>query len=281
MKKPETKKQVFAAFISAGIIVMLILAGPAQAFVSSLTVSESSVKQGEDVSFIASIDISSQEFLNITALTLEITGPKNVTCVFNADGIPITDCEDLEIQKISQPGFGYGYSYGYGSTNGILAFNISLDTTNMPAGNYSTALVLDYNSNKQTTTAGNNFEIITEGEENEKVTICHIPPGNPENAHTITISESALQAHLSHGDYLGECVNDDETGNGNHEDNETGNSGNNGNSGGNNNSNSNNSGSNNDTNGNSGEHGNSGNNNSDGNGNGNSEGNNSGNGKNK
>jgi hypothetical protein len=40
-----------------------------------------------------------------------------------------------------------------------------------------------------------------------KVTICHIPPGNPENAHTITISENALAAHINnHGDILGACT---------------------------------------------------------------------------
>ena len=39
----------------------------------------------------------------------------------------------------------------------------------------------------------------------DKVTICHIPPGNPENAHTITIDISALPAHLAHGDTLGPC----------------------------------------------------------------------------
>ena len=38
-----------------------------------------------------------------------------------------------------------------------------------------------------------------------KVTICHIPPGNPDNAHTITVSWSAVVAHLSHGDALGQC----------------------------------------------------------------------------
>ena len=39
-----------------------------------------------------------------------------------------------------------------------------------------------------------------------KVTICHIPPGNPDNAHTITISENALQAHINnHGDIPGAC----------------------------------------------------------------------------
>ena len=38
-----------------------------------------------------------------------------------------------------------------------------------------------------------------------RVEVCHIPPGNPENAHTITISENALEAHLDHGDHLGAC----------------------------------------------------------------------------
>jgi hypothetical protein len=38
-----------------------------------------------------------------------------------------------------------------------------------------------------------------------KITICHVPPGNPANAHTISIDYSALQTHLNHGDYIGEC----------------------------------------------------------------------------
>ena len=39
----------------------------------------------------------------------------------------------------------------------------------------------------------------------EKVCLCHIPPGNPSNAHTICVGEPAVPAHLAHGDYLGEC----------------------------------------------------------------------------
>jgi hypothetical protein len=37
------------------------------------------------------------------------------------------------------------------------------------------------------------------------VPICHIPPGNPENKHTILVGASAVPAHLGHGDYLGRC----------------------------------------------------------------------------
>ncbi len=38
-----------------------------------------------------------------------------------------------------------------------------------------------------------------------KVVMCHVPPGNPANAHSITISPSAVDAHLAHGDYFGSC----------------------------------------------------------------------------
>ena len=39
-----------------------------------------------------------------------------------------------------------------------------------------------------------------------KVTICHLPPGNPTNVQTITVGEAAVPAHLAHGDMLGACV---------------------------------------------------------------------------
>jgi hypothetical protein len=40
----------------------------------------------------------------------------------------------------------------------------------------------------------------------DKVTICHFPPGNPDNAHTIVVGASAVPAHLElHGDFIGSC----------------------------------------------------------------------------
>jgi hypothetical protein len=38
-----------------------------------------------------------------------------------------------------------------------------------------------------------------------KTTICHIPPGNPANAHSITVGNPAVRAHLAHGDKIGSC----------------------------------------------------------------------------
>jgi len=41
-----------------------------------------------------------------------------------------------------------------------------------------------------------------------KVTLCHIPPGNIGNAHTISVSPNALRAHSAHGDSIGACEGD-------------------------------------------------------------------------
>ena len=72
-----------------------------------------------------------------------------------------------------------------------------------------------------------------------KATICHRPPGNPSNAHTISVGESAVPAHIAHGDSRGSCPqnqdnsvqqNNGNNGNGNGGNGNTGkgNSGNNG-----------------------------------------------------
>ena len=41
-----------------------------------------------------------------------------------------------------------------------------------------------------------------------KVLVCHIPPGNPDKAHTISISEDDVADHLEHGDFEGDCDGD-------------------------------------------------------------------------
>jgi hypothetical protein len=43
-------------------------------------------------------------------------------------------------------------------------------------------------------------------QDTKKTTICHVPPGNPANAHTLCIGNAAVPAHLrNHPDYLGPC----------------------------------------------------------------------------
>lgn len=43
------------------------------------------------------------------------------------------------------------------------------------------------------------------GNNNNKVLVCHIPPGNSNNAHSICISPNAVPSHLAHGCYVGPC----------------------------------------------------------------------------
>ncbi len=42
-------------------------------------------------------------------------------------------------------------------------------------------------------------------QEAAKDVICHVPPGNPGNQHTLSVGSSAVSAHLKHGDYEGAC----------------------------------------------------------------------------
>jgi hypothetical protein len=48
--------------------------------------------------------------------------------------------------------------------------------------------------------------VVTLFAQGPKVDVCHIPPGNPANAHIIQVSENAVPAHLAHGDTLDECA---------------------------------------------------------------------------
>ncbi len=41
-----------------------------------------------------------------------------------------------------------------------------------------------------------------------KVVICHIPPGNPGNRHTIEVGQPAVPAHMAHGDTMGACLSE-------------------------------------------------------------------------
>ena len=43
------------------------------------------------------------------------------------------------------------------------------------------------------------------GNNMDKVELCHCPPGNPMNCQTICVAQTAVPAHLAHGDLLGAC----------------------------------------------------------------------------
>jgi len=55
--------------------------------------------------------------------------------------------------------------------------------------------------------AGKNENSNGSGAGTTKVTVCHVPPGNPAAAHEITIGSPAYDAHVAHGDPPGPCEN--------------------------------------------------------------------------
>lgn len=219
--------KIFAAITSAFVILLLILLGPAQAYVINLTgFSNSSPQQGEQVSTTASLEIQNSETLDFnTNITLMLTGPENASCIFSLNGTELAGCIGISIDKLSMTS-GSNFGYGY-FTNGTFTYNITINTSQFNPGNYTIKLTVATPSLTSDSVPLN----ILAGE--KKVTICHIPPGNAANAHTITVGESAVPAHLKHGDYLGECkpqnqnTNQNNQGNGN---NNQGNANSNGNS---------------------------------------------------
>lgn len=142
-KRLSLKISEFA--ITLLVLVLLFLSGPAQAFVLELTTPTSEVIQGDKVTFTASVDIKSNEFMNISSFVLnltEVNGAKNVSCEFYPNGTIISGCSGITIKMISSTSFGYGYSYGYGYgfTDGKMRYNITLDTKNYTIGTYKTSI---------------------------------------------------------------------------------------------------------------------------------------------
>lgn len=51
--------------------------------------------------------------------------------------------------------------------------------------------------------------VVTYSCEDGKVLICHIPPGNPDNAHTICVGSPAVKAHVKHHEDLDRACDGD------------------------------------------------------------------------
>lgn len=143
--------KVFSVIITCFILCLLILSGPAQAFVLSLNIPDNEASRGEIISFTGDVEINSDENLPIENLELTLTGPETINCLFYSNGTIISGCKDISINLSGTAGYEYGYGYGYygygydfgygyGYTNGLLSYNFTLNTTNYTSGEYSTEL---------------------------------------------------------------------------------------------------------------------------------------------
>jgi predicted lipid-binding transport protein (Tim44 family) len=111
-------------------------------------------------------------------------------------------------------GIGHAASAVKNSTSAVTTFVAGsskaqkTDTSTAQGSNTSTQSAAQSNSSSNaTTSARGNQTSSARNQYQGKVVICHRTPGNPENAHTISVSPNAVPAHLAHGDTLGPCPN--------------------------------------------------------------------------
>lgn len=123
-------------------------------------------------------------------------------CVYIGYG---PECTDL---TVTVPGNCEDYTYEWSSNTGNCE---STPTVNVCPTCKTTYTVKITNSNGACVTVSKTVTPIDVrcGNKNDKVVVCHIPPGNPDNRHDICISPNAVQAHLDHGDKLGSCASCD------------------------------------------------------------------------
>lgn len=135
MKK--TLARIVSSFITIGLLSLLFMLGPAEAFVLGLTVSEKSSTIGDIITFTASAEIEEGESIPISFFILKIEGKEDVVCKFDTNGTIIEGCKGIEILRLSAPEFGYGYGF----QPGIFNFKITLDSSEYLIGKYNTKLI--------------------------------------------------------------------------------------------------------------------------------------------
>ncbi|MBW7912550.1 MAG: HYR domain-containing protein [Taibaiella sp.] len=121
-------------------------------------------------------------------------GPQSATITANATG-------------------GTGFTYSWSPAANLSCTNCQSPVfTPTAAGNYTYTVTVT-NSNGCSTTCTVSFCVLdarakdNKGNYNGKVYLCHVPPGNPNNPQTLSISANAVPSHLGQhsGDRLGKC----------------------------------------------------------------------------
>ncbi len=185
---PIQKRRITAGAVTTTILILLLVAGPAQAFTINLqTKGTSEVEQGKTITITASVDINSGENIPIQELVLILDGPEHRECTFDVTGKiksgTNTECHGINIKKTPQPkinqnyGYNYGYynghNYNFGYNYGItsdLQYEITIHTQKFSVGKYNTQLKIK-TQNQEFSNQGTSFEITqktTNKEQKEK-----------------------------------------------------------------------------------------------------------------
>ncbi len=103
-------------------------------------------------------------------------------------------------------GSGFTYSWAPGTALSCTSCANPVFAPTTP-GSYTYTVTATNSNGCSTTNTITMCVINAKGTKKNKVLLCHVPPGNPSAAHTLSISASAVPAHLSlhSGDRLGAC----------------------------------------------------------------------------
>ncbi|MCQ6961819.1 hypothetical protein [Methanolobus chelungpuianus] len=157
--------------VTVAIVIMLVLSGPATAVQIRLNIDNNTPVQGEEITFTVTADITGMDrYVPMKDFSLLLYDNDGIvrSVVFAPNGTILSDSPGVTIDPISVPsssdfgyGYGYGYDYGYGygynfgygygyaANNGaggsarIYAYNVSMDTSSLDAGEYSARVMLN------------------------------------------------------------------------------------------------------------------------------------------
>jgi hypothetical protein len=136
MKYAKTK--IAASVISIFILIALFFVGNAQALILGFSVMNNFPMMGEDVDLMVSVEIESGEVLDVKNFTLMLSGPDNVTCLFLPNGTVISGCSGVTIVVVQTAPF----NFSYGFEEGLLKYNITLETGALSSGAYSAKFIV-------------------------------------------------------------------------------------------------------------------------------------------
>src|SRR3989338_9714009 len=141
--------KILALFLVIFILGILLISGPAQAFILKMDIDKNVVKRGENIKFDVSVKIDQSDgTLPVQQLILVLDGPILRSCVFNPEGQIIGGCIGIfNITKTSNSTQSPLYGYGYGYTTGELNYTIELDSSTYAPGIYNSVLIVEVADN--------------------------------------------------------------------------------------------------------------------------------------
>src|SRR3989344_7808722 len=132
MKAKNILMKTSAVLMSLIIIAVLVVSGPAQAFTLNVEANKDFVSKGDNVTFDISVKMNSNEETSLNTITLTLDNGQDdgrKECVFNADGVKLSQCVGvINITKISVSNGVYGYlsGFGYGFNDKEVTYKITL-----------------------------------------------------------------------------------------------------------------------------------------------------------